>query len=57
VSRHSNCVNLPNGRFVSSNRDDDLPSSVSVLDIADCGGDLAERESAANRGPPLFPSR
>jgi hypothetical protein len=35
-------------RFVPSNRDDDLPSCMSVLDVADGGGNLAQRESAVN---------
>src|SRR3954469_20517197 len=32
----------------TSNRDDDLPSCMSVLDVADGGGNLAQRESAVN---------
>src|SRR4051795_11533226 len=31
-----------------SHRDDDLPSCVSVLNVADRGGNLAQRESTVN---------
>jgi len=31
-----------------SNRDDDLPSCMSVLDVSHCGGNLAQRKSAVN---------
>src|SRR4051794_33723235 len=31
-----------------SHRDDDLPSCMSVFDVADGGGNLAQRESAVN---------
>jgi hypothetical protein len=34
--------------MVHLNRDDDLPSCMSVLDVANCGGNLAQRESAVN---------
>jgi hypothetical protein len=39
----------PKGAWIApSHRDDDLPSCMSVLDVADCGGHLVERESAVD---------